>query len=146
MSRTWILVAESSRAKLYQTDGNRNPLTEIEDLVHPEGRMHEGDLVSDRAGSDGGTVGQGPHPMAERTSAREQEKLEFARQLAERLEQGCGEDAFDRLVLVAPPAFLGLLRGRLSKQVIGRIYDEIQKNLVQQPAEVVREQVSLTGR
>ena len=82
MSRTWILVAESSRAKLYEADGNLAPLSELEDLVHPAGRMHEGDLVSDRAGNDGGSIGQGRHVIDDKTSAREQEKLEFARQLA----------------------------------------------------------------
>ena len=38
MARTWVLVAESSRAKLYAADGNLAPLSELEDLVHPAGR------------------------------------------------------------------------------------------------------------
>ncbi|MGD2073530.1 MAG: host attachment protein [Gammaproteobacteria bacterium] len=143
MARTWILVAESSRAKLYESNSVRAPLSELEDLVHPAGRMHAGDLVSDRAGTDGGSIGQGRHVMDDRTSAREHERIEFARQLAERLEAACGRGAFDRLVLVAPPAFLGLLRDRLSKKVMERVYRQIDKNLVQKPAEVVREQVSM---
>lgn len=143
MSRTWILVAESSRAKLYAAEGNLAPLSELEDLVHPAGRMHEGDLVSDRAGNDGGSMGQGRHVIDDKTSAREQEKLEFARQLAERLDAGCNDGSFDRLVLVAPPAFLGLLRDKLSKKVMDRVYKQIDKNLVQKPAEVVREHVSV---
>ena len=39
MSRTWILVAESSRAKLYAANGNLAPLSELEDLVHPAEKM-----------------------------------------------------------------------------------------------------------
>ena len=143
MSRTWILVAESSRAKLYAGNGNLAPLSELEDLVHPAGRMHEGDLVSDRAGNDGGSIGQGRHIMDDKTSAREQEKVEFARQLAERLDVGCNDGCFDRLELVAPPTFLGLLRDKLSKKVMERVYKQIDKNLVQKPAEVVREHVSV---
>lgn len=142
MSRTWVLVAESSRAKLYAVDGNVAPLSELEDLVHPAGRMHEGDLVSDRAGNDGGSIGQGRHVMDDKTSAREYEKIEFARQLAERLDAGCNSGCFERLVLIAPPGFLGLLRDKLSKKVTDRLYKQIDKNLVQKPAEVVREHLS----
>jgi protein required for attachment to host cells len=143
MALTWILVAESSRAKLYSVDGNVAPLSELEDLVHPAGRMHEGDLVSDRAGNDGGTMGQGRHVMDNKTGAKEYEKIEFARQLAERLETACNCGDFERLVLIAPPGFLGVLRDKLSKKVIDRVYKEIDKNLVQKPAEVVREHVSM---
>jgi protein required for attachment to host cells len=145
MSRTWILVAESSRAKLYAADGNLAPLSELEDLVHPAGRMHEGDLVSDRPGNDGGSLGQGRHIMEDKVSAREHEKIEFARQLAERLDVGCNDGAFERLVLIAPPEFLGVLRDRLSKKVLDRVYKQIDKNLVQKPAEVVREHLSQAG-
>lgn len=143
MSRTWILVAESSRAKLYASDGTLAPLSELEDLVHPAGRMHEGDLVSDRAGNDGGSVGQGRHVMDDKITAREHEKIEFARQLAERLDVGCNSGSFERLVLIAPPAFLGLLRDKLSKKVMERVYKQIDKNLVQKPAEVVREHIAM---
>jgi len=143
MPRTWILVAESSRAKLYAADSLREPLFELEDLVHPAGRMHEGDLVSDRPGSDGGSVGHGRHVIDDRTSAREHERTEFAKQLADRLEAGCNADAFDRLVLIAPPTFLGLLRDKLTKRVMDRVAEQIDKNLVQQPATVVREQLSV---
>ena len=142
MPRTWILVAESSRAKLYSANGNLAPLSELEDLVHPAGRMHQGDLVSDRAGNDGGSIGQGRHIMDDKVSAREYEKLEFARQLAQRLDAGCSSGCFERLVLIAPPAFLGLLRDKLSKQVMERVYKQIDKNLVQKPAEVVREHIA----
>ena len=144
MARTWVLVAESSRAKLYAADSNLAPLSELEDLVHPAGRMHEGDLVADRAGNDGGSVGQGRHVMDDRTSAREQEKIEFARQIAERLDAACSHGSFQRLVLIAPPGFLGLLRDKLSKNVMERVSKQIDKNLVQKPAEVVREHISTT--
>jgi len=107
--------------------------------------MHEGDLVSDRAGNDGGSIGQGRHVIDDKISAREHEKIEFARQLAERLDAGCNAGSFERLVLIAPPAFLGLLRDKLSKKVMDRVYKQIDKNLVQKPAEIVREHISMAG-
>jgi protein required for attachment to host cells len=138
MSKTWVLVAESSRAKLYAAKGRSKPFNELEDFIHPEGRLHEGDLVSDSAGSDGGSVGQGRRVMNNKTEAREQQHIDFARELAQRLEKARNEGSFDNLVLIAPPAFLGLLRNNLSKEVMERVSEQFDKNLVRQSADEVR--------
>jgi len=138
MQNTWVLVAESSRAKLYTVTGRLAPITEIEALVHPESRMHEGDLVSDSAGSDGGSVGQGRHVIDSKNSARDHESLEFARTLASRLDSGRNNGDFAKLVLIAPPEFLGHLRGNLSKEVLSMVSRQVDKNLVQKSPEVLR--------
>ena len=138
MANTWILVAESSRAKFYATNNRLDPPTEIDALVHPESRMHEGDLISDGAGSDGGSVGQGRHVMNHKTSAREHESLGFAKEIANRLDSARNQGEFKKLILVAPPAFLGLLRDNLSKEVMDMVSRQVDKNLVQQPPEVLR--------
>lgn len=140
MSGTWILVAESSRAKLYRADNRKSPISEVESLEHPEGRMHEGDLVSDRPGSDGGSInGQGGrHILDDKTTARRHEHITFAKQLAARLDTGRNQGEYSRLVLAAPPAFLGLLHDNLSKEVMDMVYAQVDKNLVQQPAESLR--------
>jgi protein required for attachment to host cells len=142
MSYIWVLVAESSRAKLYSAENRKAPLVEIGALVHPEARLHEGDLVSDQSGSDGGSVGQGRHVLDNKTNARDTEKTEFAKNLAHRLEAARKEKAFNRVVLIAPPSFLGLLRDNLSDQVMELVTEQIDKNLVQQPACEVREHLS----
>jgi protein required for attachment to host cells len=139
MQKTWVLVAESSRAKLYTVTGRLAPFTEVDAMVHPESRMHEGDLVSDSSGSDGGSFGQGRHVFDNRSSAKETESIEFARTLASRLDKGRNEGDFDRLVLVAPPEFLGHLRSNLSKEVMSKVARQVDKNLVQRPAEVLRD-------
>ena len=139
MARTWIVVAESSRARVYEANGRKSPLLEVEALVHPEGRLHEGDLVSDRAGSDSGSFGQGRHMFSDKTSARDQEHIDFARELTDCLESARNRKAFDKLILAAPPAFLGLLRDKFSKPLMGMVTKQIDKNLVQQPEAVIRQ-------
>jgi len=141
LARIWIVVAESSRAKIYAAKNRLAPISEIEDLVHPEGRMHEGDLVSDAPGSDGGATGQGRHIIDDKTTVREQENADFANEIAHRLTQARNEHAFDELVLIAPPAFLGLLRNKLSKTLAASVVLEIDKNLVRQPAAAIAEHV-----
>jgi len=136
MSGTWVLVAESSRAKLFKAV-NRTDLTELEALTHSEGRLHEGDLVSDRAGSDGGSIGQGRHVFDDKVSAKEHEAGVFAKAIANRLETARNNGDFNKLVLVAPPAFLGQLRNNLSKEVMSMVSKQIDKNLVTKPAETI---------
>ncbi len=142
MSSIWVVVAESSRAKLYSAENRKAPLVEIGDFVHPESRLHDGDLVADQSGSDGGSVGQGRHVLDNKTNPRDTEKTEFAKTLAHRLEAARNEKTFNRLVLIAPPSFLGLLRDNLSDEVMELVTAQIDKNLVQQPASVVREHLS----
>ncbi len=141
MTKTWILAAESSRAKLYSSNSKIAPFIEVATLVHPESRMHEGDLVSDRNGNDGGSYGQGPHVFDNKTSAHKHEHMIFAKQIAERLEQGRNRGEFESLVLVAPPAFLGLLREHLNKSLLAMVSRQIHKNLVQQSPDILRDQI-----
>ncbi len=143
MSKTLILVAEGSRAKLYAAVSPTAALTELEDFNLPEGRMHEGDLVSDKPGSDGGVVGQGRHVIDNRTSATEVAHAAFAKTLVERLEGGRNAREFDQLVMMAPPAFLGLLRGELSPELSKMVVEEIDKNLVLHSPDEVRMHTSV---
>ena len=48
---TWVLVADNSRARIFSSDKPASVLQEIQDLTHPEARLHEGDLVTDRGGA-----------------------------------------------------------------------------------------------
>ncbi|RLA19909.1 MAG: host attachment protein [Gammaproteobacteria bacterium] len=139
MSNTWILVAESSRAKIYTSQGRRGQLTEIEDFVHPEGRLHEGDLVSDSAGSDGGSVGQGRHVLDDETNARQQEAIVFAKELSSHLDAERNKGTFKTLVIIAPPAFLGHLRNNLSNEVMKMVSQQIDKNFIHKSAEEIHQ-------
>ena len=139
MPCTWILVADTSQAKIYSSASRIKPLAEVEEFDHPEGRMHEGDLVSDSPGSDGGTPGQGRHVMDDKTSAKDQEAINFSKTIAGRLEAARNSGEFDKLVLIAPSGFLGLLRSNIGKQTMAMVTQQVNKNLVQKPADVIRD-------
>ena len=83
---TWILVAESSRAKLFSRMSLSEPIKELEAFSHPEGRLPERELVSDNDGFDGGSVGQSHHVMQKKVSAKDVEAEKFARLLTDRLD------------------------------------------------------------
>lgn len=45
MSGTWIVVADSSRARFFQLESRIKPLKEFDGMVHTEGRMRDQDEI-----------------------------------------------------------------------------------------------------
>jgi protein required for attachment to host cells len=131
--KTWVVVADRSRARIFSIEKPRGALTEIEDLVHPEARAHDRDLTSDRPGRSSDN-----HVLGTAHAARDQQAHEFAREIASRLESGRNGAQFERLVLVAGPDVLGFLRKSMSSQVAKLVVREVEKNLTQQRADDIR--------
>lgn len=130
MKRVWVVVASSTVARLFATEAPTGQLEEMEEMVHTEGRLHEQKLVSDLPGRTFDSTGAGRHAKAPGVAPKEQEAVNFAIQVAGRLEAGRTEERFDGLVLVAAPHFLGLLRERLGPPTRDRVILELDKNLV----------------
>ncbi|WP_290647907.1 host attachment protein [Aquisalimonas sp.] len=129
MKSTWVVVANRARARFFSLSSPKGPLTEVQDLVHPEGRLHDQDINADRPGRSFDTSGKGRHAMGKRHSPSEQEAIRFAHTVGDQLAKQHYEGAFERLVLTAPPHFLGLLRDALPAAVTESIVMEIDKDL-----------------
>src|SRR5690606_9286808 len=95
----WIVVADSSACRLFAADAPAGPLQELEVLSHPEGRLHEQDLVSDRPGRTFDSQGAGRHAKEVEVGPKKHEAIVFAGRIAERLEAGRVRNAFDKLAL-----------------------------------------------
>lgn len=134
MGNTWVVVADGTRARLFNRHKNRT-LEEFDVLLSPEHRLHEGDLVSDRDGSASDSNGPGRHGMGNKNAAKDHEMAIFAKRVAARLEEGrtCGE--LERLVLVAPPRFLGQIRAHLSGPATDLVALTIDKELTTLPVD-----------
>jgi protein required for attachment to host cells len=131
--KTWVVVADRSRARIFSIATPRGPLQELEGLVHPETRAHERDLTSDRPGRS-----TDRHSLGNTNAARDQQATEFAREIADRLESGRIHAQFERVVLVAAPDLLGLLRKAFNGHLSKLIVRTIDKNLTQQGAPEIR--------
>jgi protein required for attachment to host cells len=140
MPVTWVVVADSSRARIFSKNG-RTPLREEAGFIHPESRLHVQELTSDLPGSDGATRGGQRHGKAQRTSPKRHEVETFSKQVAEHLEAARSEGRFQRLWVVAPPAFLGLLRDQFSAALGTLVNGEVNKNLVQLGPDELRDQL-----
>ncbi|KAA6185093.1 host attachment protein [Thiohalocapsa marina] len=136
----WVLAADNSRARFFTAEKARSPLTEIRDLVDPQARLHEGDLVTDRDGRDR-RAGSPIHGVGSDNSAKDDAADRFAQQVCAELETARVEGAFSKLYVVAAPAFLGLLRKHQSAPLRALVAGETDKNMTTQNTEAIRAQL-----
>ena len=127
----FVVVADSTRARIFTRDTVKVPLNEIETMAHPEGRMHEQDMVSDLPGKVAGKGGGGDHATQDKVKPKEHEIIEFAKRIADYLDAARKANKLNHLYIVSPPAFLGELRSHLSSETADKIALEVNKNLTQ---------------
>lgn len=127
---SWLLVANSSLARIFKFE-KRNELKELKVFEHPESRLHNRDLVSDRPGRDFESMGTVRHALEPKTSPKQVEFIQFAKQLADYLEQACKQGEFETLYIVASPSLLGLLRQSFHPNTIKTIKGEENKDITQ---------------
>ncbi len=139
MSKIWVVAADASRARIFTTDKPAGSLSEIETLSNPEGRLHEGDLVSDRGGHAVG--GAGGHAYSTQNQAKQASANRFAAEVCKHLEKGRNSHAIGKLYLMAAPHFLGLLRKHQSDALRVLIRDEIASDLTTQSPDRIRAQL-----
>lgn len=138
MARIWIVAADSTTCRILIADSPTAPLEEIEVLEHPEGRMHERDLVSDQPGRAFDSFGAGRHAMEVQVSPKQHEAMLFAGRIAARLEAARVKHDFDTLAIVAAPRFLGLLRDKLNPHLRALVRHEVDKNPRRLKADTIR--------
>lgn len=139
MSNTWVLVADSSAAHIYSTRSVSGPLRLVQSFSHPESRAKPADVYADAPGRSHDRFGPGRHAMDGQADLHAEEAQRFARELAGRLTEGQHGQTFDRLIIMAPPAFLGALRGALPKPVAELVTAEVPKNLVAQDVSAIEQ-------
>ena len=139
MRETWLVVADSTRARIFAAAGGWDTLQERADWVHPLGRASERDLTSDLPGRTFDSHGQGRHAMEPRTGVKEHEAEVFAKELAAEVEAARTRNEMGRLVLIAAPTFLGLLKSELGEAAQRLVVASIHKDLVKSSLEEIRE-------
>ena len=150
--RTWFVVGDSARARIFvqETSVGSAPVDRtihgrvLETLEHPEARGTVRDSVTDRAGRvrQIGSPGK-VAALAAPTDPKDVVATAFARVLAKRIEKGRVDHEFDRVVLVAPPRFLGILGKVLGTETEKCVVDRIDKDLTPLSDDEVRARLDL---
>jgi len=144
--RIRIVVANQAEAAFYDLDSSTGEPKFATRLTDPLAHLHDRDFKSDRPGrfSDHALLGPGRrgatahHGTGGERRPRKHEAEVFARQVAGQLEHAQRNAEFDRLVVMAAPPFLGVLRKVLPDSVRLHVAAEVSKDLVNEPPASVR--------
>jgi len=121
--------------------GPRREWELIRELEHPKTRAKARDIVSDRQGR----VKQSASPMRSAMQLTKAlhaiEADHFAHSIAKVLESGLADNAYEKLALVAPPHFLGLLRATISSTVAKRVELTVDKDYTALKADELAERI-----
>ena len=129
---TWVVVTDSEKAlflrnltdhanpnlDVFDEDEQDNP-SDREQSANRPGRMHDG--------------GPGQKSAMDDTDWHELAKERFAADLAEKLYDEAHKGSFDKLVIVASPQVLGVLRNEMHKEVADKVIAEVPKTLTNHP-------------
>lgn len=137
---TYIVVADAARARLFTRDALQ--LKERESLVHAEGRLHEGDLVTDNGADVHDSMSTAARSSGGENTALQHQARLFAKLVAERLYQARVDNSLEKLILVAPPKFLGLLRDKIDAVTSKRVIHTLAKDLSKASLSDIQQAVS----
>jgi len=141
-----IVVADERQANFFDAVTPKAPLTARGSLVNESGGKKDSELETDRPGrryggtngaSHGGQV-QGHHHGVNGERSTEQHDLTiFAKEVAKRIDASRARNEFDKLVLVAAPKMLGLLRQSLPTTSQTLLAGAISKDIVHQGQDAI---------
>lgn len=143
--RVRIVVADQSEADFYDVEQRDMPPHFVRRLEDADAHLHDRDLKSDRPGrvfdhaaAPGARRGAvGHHSTGSERNPRKVEARRFARRITEALEEARRQNRYERLIVMAPPAFLGLLREEMPAAVRALLAAEVGKDLVHEPPEAL---------
>ena len=134
MTTIWALISNSGFAQIYEIKAGGKDIKEVYNIENPDGRLKNGQILTDKPGrgfdSMGKSIGKGSaHAYETMWDPHTHEQHIFAHKLNEILKKGKEDRAYDELVLIAPPQFLGELKQVLSDNVRKAVTKEIHKDL-----------------
>jgi protein required for attachment to host cells len=134
-----IVVADERQANFFDTSTAGQPLAPCGSLQNAVGGLKDIDLETDRPGRRFGGASGHHHGVEGERSTERHATAQFAREVARKIEEGRVNHDFDKLVLVAGPRMLGLLRQELPETCRGILAGEVLKDLLQYGPDVIRE-------
>lgn len=136
MADTWVLVADHARARLFSLEAGR--LDEIACFANVEARVpgHERERAPPPRVHD--RFGESRHATQARTLPQDKIAARFANELLTALACGRTAHEYRKLVLIAPPRFLGVINSALGESLHACVALRIAKNLTRRKPEAIR--------
>lgn len=139
----WVLVCDGRKALLFQNVGDRTypKLETRETLEHDTAATRE--LGTDEPGRVFKPA-EGQRSSMEPTDFHRIEEQRFLANLAHHLDRFATDHQIKKLVIVAPPRALGMLREALPHHLRGLILAEVDKDYVAQPVYEIEKHLAKT--
>jgi protein required for attachment to host cells len=134
----FVLVADGRKMLFFRNEGDgEHPnlvVEHAEEHANPKDSDQKTDLAGGASSTNAGSFGGGGAgaSMGE-VDFHQQEEDRFAAEAAEMLRKRALANAFEQLIIVAPPKTLGELRKHYHKEVESRLAGELAKDLTGHP-------------
>ena len=127
--KTWIVLVDAATVRIAMNEGPGKGIYGLPDpgLVAPP--VSE---LSDEPGMTSAPVGPNRGGISD-PDLKGQAQAAFADDIVRYLEDARQDAAFDRFILIAPPAMLGILRDKLVPQLRAVLHADIPKDLTHLP-------------
>ncbi len=129
---TLILIASEHDARFLENKGVGKGIQQLAQVSNDAIADQLKDYA-DQPTSGHASVGEGRFHVAPSGDPRQAKRLAFARYLVKLTGEKMQRPGYDRLVVSAAPAMLGVLRDQLDGTLKGRLYADIDKDLVAIP-------------
>lgn len=134
---TWVVLGNARDAKVLANSGPGKGLSEVNGAVWQADEANE---ARDRAGM-GHSIGGPGVSAVDKVDQQLKSETEFAKTLAQHLSKAFDEKQFQRLIIVAGPHMLGLLRAALDPALSAALVGEVAKDLSAQPNEAIEAKI-----
>ncbi len=126
----WILVGDGKKGMILRNKGDQvHPHLVLDHLIEQENPLSgaaDSAALPDNDTNDHRTA-------VEKNDTHQLEESRFAKKIADELYKTAHSGAFEKLVVVAPPRILAVLRDSFHPEVRSRILAEVDKTLTQHP-------------
>jgi protein required for attachment to host cells len=129
MKPTWVLLCGRDGARLFEHSRGEKKMQLVESFLHPEGRLKEQDIVTDRAGRNFHRIDKVSHSGGKTGDPRAHSDRLFVKELSDYLKKGRESSTYGRLYLVASPRFMGILKEGIDSQTMKSVTGFHEKNL-----------------
>ena len=141
MATTWIVAADASRARIFEMGArvDDDDPREIDDLTNPQGRLQDREVNTDAHGRFYGGNAPRAHSAAQAVTPEQHNTELFSKEVGRYLDKARTQHRYDRLCVIAPPEFLGLMRKNMTDETRKLVDTEVDKDLSKSaPAEIRR--------
>lgn len=132
-NREWILFADRAHAKIYTRHYVNGAMQEHLQLEHPAARQSQHEQGTDRPGRGHVSGSDQRHAYADHADFPEQESQAFLKDVSREINYAAENDQLDKLILIALPKTMAVVKSEFSKQTMKKVSAEYAKNLINTP-------------